>query len=153
MLRGSSVSICVLLLMVLPAIAASAPQTSAFTYVGGAYAEREAASVGGVCTSSREGDGDEWVEVPVVVGGVCAVPLGDATTVTIVVEDAAWGAARGGGTPFRYHFFGGSAPDVTCATGATAWGEATIVVPPGCTEVSVYLSELATTGTITVARS
>lgn len=139
------------------AVAALAPSAlgdasdHVYRYVGGAYAERAALATGGICTGAREWDGDSWVDAPVVVGGACAIPVAGAVHVSVIDDGWENAPVMDGQMPFRWELRGGSASGpagegVTCAVGGTAWGVAVLDVPEGCTDLSVYLSELATTG-------
>lgn len=141
----------IVLMCLLPGIAATGGVKHSYRYAAGTYSERALISQGGACTAARVWDGDSFVDSPVVVGGVCFVDLADARTVTVSVVDDAWASVGfAGDVSFRWELWGGSAPHVTCAHGGTAWGEIRLDVPPGCDRLSVFLGDFATTGTIAV---
>lgn len=148
-----SLTVALVLLCVLPGVAASAGVDHSYRYVAGSYSERALASDGGSCSASRVWDGDSFADVPLVVGGACQIAVAGASAISVSVADDAWSAVPGvtmQGVAFRWQLWGGSAPHVTCAQGGTAWGSVHLVVPPGCDSLSVFLGQGATTGTISV---
>lgn len=133
-----------------PAVADDA--TTVIRYVGGAWAESRAFSFGGVCTGTSVPDHQgDWHDVPVVVGGACAIDLRGATRIRIVIHDDALDGLVS--QPFRFGLWG-QAPvlEESCREQGIDWNEVELDVPAGCTYLDVYLSPVATTGTITVQR-
>ena len=134
-------------LAIAPALALAAGDARSYRYVGGAYWERQVLSSGGVCTASQVDGGRRGRRLRrSSLGREEDDGLGRRRRVAEGI-----GALRGGPLPLGAP--GGSAPHVTCAHGATAWGWVSIDVPEGCESANVFLSEAVTTGTIRVGTS
>lgn len=126
-----------------------------FRYIAAPNWQSRAISFGTMCTADDTPTvPGESAGMPVVVGGVCSIVLAGASEVTIRVLDdvgAAVPAPVGPvAQPFRWELYTEDGVPSSCAMGGLAWDQTTLVVPPACQELSVFLSGVQTTGTITV---
>lgn len=78
------------------------------------------------------------------VGGLCEEPVPTETNLVVLVDDAALGRV-----PFHWQGVTADGETDPCPHGHSL-GEDTMVLPPGCPTVDVYIGAPATTGTITI---
>lgn len=136
-----------LLLVVVTLGGTSAGSELTYRYLGGAWHESRALSIGGVCTTSYIPDGDGRIEAPAVVGGACAIFLGESTRALVEVIDEVWGPIT-----FRWTLSDWAVPGA-CFQSSAATGRAELILPDGCEMLDVKLPDFATSGTITVRLS
>ena len=141
--------VATLLLAALLIVPASlAREATTYRYVGGFAGLQAAFASYDVCAgSARAGDED----LTPVVGGACVVPATPGETLSIQVVDDVRGADVGYAVRFLAIHGTNLVGASFCAPDAVAHGATTVVVPDGCTHVSVLPYAPATAGDVTIA--